>query len=269
MQPPLTDRTALLRNRNRAAKDAFFLFETARDDLEDRLSMVNRSFTAPAIVTHQPALWRDRLPNAVISGDSDILELSESSHDLVVHSHALHWADDPVGQLVQCRRALKPDGFFLASFFGGQTLKELRATLAQAESDLTGGLSPRVVPMAEIRESGALLQRAGFSLPVADTYTLSVSYQSPFDLMHELRNMGEANALTARLRAPTRRRVLLRAAELYVDAFGADGRIPATFDIVVLTGWSPDSSQPQPLRPGSAKTRLADVLGTDENKLND
>lgn len=269
MQPLLSDRPALLRNRQRATPEAFFLFEAARDDLQDRLSLVNRSFTSPAVVTNQPQLWQGTEPAPVITEDAETLDLHEGAHDLVIHSHALHWANDPVGQLVQCRRSLKPDGFLLASFFGGQTLHELRAALAQAESEISGGLSPRVVPMAEIRDAGALLQRAGFNLPVADTYSLTVSYQSPLHLMRELRAMGEANALHARLRIPTRRSVLLRAAEIYTDAFGSDGRIPATFEIVVLTGWSPDSSQPKPLRPGSAQKRLAEALGTDETKLKD
>lgn len=269
MQPSLTDRTALLRNRQRATPEAFFLFEAVRDDLQDRLGMVNRTFNAPAIVTNQPQIWQDWPGTPTIADDSETLDLQQASHDLVIHAHALHWANDPVGQLVQCRRALRPDGFLLASFFGGQTLYELRACLAQAETEITGGLSPRVLPMAEIRDAGGLLQRAGLSLPVADTYPLTVSYASPFHLMRELRTMGEANALDARLRHPTRRSVLLRAAEIYEDSFGADGRIPATFEIIVLTGWSPDASQPQPLRPGSAQARLADALGTNETKLND
>lgn len=272
MTQPLTDRHALARNRRRATQEAFFLFETARDDLQDRLSIVNRAFKNPAIVTNQPDVWRDVMPQAAITEDDETLALAPGAHDLILHSHALHWANDPVGQLIQCRRALKPDGFFLASFFGGQTLHELRASLAQAETDVTGGLSPRIAPMAEIRDAGALLQRAGFALPVADAYPLRVSYATPLHLMRELRQMGEGNALQARLRRPTGRRVLMRAAEIYAENFAdpsGDGRVMATFELIVLTGWAPDESQPKPLRPGSATTRLAEALGTRENPLSD
>ncbi|AKO98670.1 Methyltransferase domain protein [Marinovum algicola DG 898] len=270
MQPRLTDTAALARNRQRARQEALFLFQTARDDLQDRLTLVNRTFTAPAIVTGHPQIWRGTLPGARLVADSDTLALDQQAHDLILHSHALHWAEDPVGQLIQCRRALRPDGFFLASLFGGRTLQELRACLATAEAEVTGGLSPRIAPMAEIRDMGGLLQRAGFALPVADAFALTVTYASALHLMRDLRAMGEANALDARLRHPTRRAVLLRAAEIYAEAHAdAGGRIPATFEIIVLTGWAPDESQPQPLRPGSAKARLADALATRETKLND
>ena len=155
-------------------------------------------------------------------------------------------------------------------FFGGETLRELRASLAQAEIDLLGGLSPRVAPMGEIRDLGALLQRASFALPVADSFVLNVSYQSPLHLMHELRAMGENNALSARSRQTMRKNLLQRACEIYTQTFGdGSGRIPATFELIVLTGWSPDASQPQPLRRGSASARLADALGTRETPLND
>ena len=270
MQPILTDPAALARNRNRAERSALFLFDTARDDLQDRLQLVKRSFTEPAIVTGQPEIWENALHGARIVADSETLALNPGAHDLILHSHGLHWANDPVGQLIQCRRALRPDGFFLASLFGGQTLQELRAALAQAESEVSGGLSPRVAPMAEIRDMGALLQRAGFALPVADAFRLTVTYATPLDLMRELRAMGEGNALDARLRHASRRAVLLRAAEIYVDRYAQpDGRIPATFEFIVLTGWAPDASQPQPLRPGSAKTRLADALNARETPLKD
>ena len=182
----------------------------------------------------------------------------------------LHWADDPVGQLIQARRALRPDGLFLGVMFGGETLHELRASLAQAEADLFGGLSPRVAPMAEIRDLGALLQRAGYALPVADSVRLTASYASPLQLMKELRFMGEGNALHSRRRTPSSRALFARACEIYVESYGdKDGRVPATFELIVLTGWAPDSSQPQPLRPGSASQRLADVLGAEETKLKD
>jgi hypothetical protein len=267
-QPKLTDRAALTRNRARADQDkGMFLHDAAIEEVQDRLSMVNRSFTRPAIVTGFPEIWRRCLPTAVIVEDADTLDLTVGGHDLVVHALGLHWADDPVGQIIQSRRALCADGLFMAATFGGQTLNELRAALAQAESEVTGGLSPRVVPMGEIRDMGALLQRAGLALPVADSVPLRVNYESPWALMNDLRAMGEANALDQRLRRPTRRAVLIRAAELYVETFMEEGRIPATFDLIFMTGWAPDDSQQKPLRPGSASARLADALGASEIKL--
>jgi SAM-dependent methyltransferase len=261
MQTPnlLTDRPALTRNRLRA--QAMFLQDEAVTEVQERLVAVNKRFTAPAVVTGFPDLWARALPDAVRVADADVLDLAPAAHDLVIHALALHWADDPVGQLVQCRRALQPDGLFIAVMFGGQTLHELRAALAAAEVEVTGGLSPRVLPMAEIRDLGGLLQRAGFALPVADSFARQVIYRDAWHLMHDLRAMGEGNALAARLRRPTRRAVLTRAAALYGERHGlADGRIPATFDFICLTGWAPSDSQQKPLRPGSAAQRLADAL---------
>ena len=257
----LTDRTALTRNRNRAT--ALFLQELVLDEVQDRLSEVNRTFTAPVVVTGFPQVWRD-FPSVA---DDEVLALTPAAHDLAVHALCLHWANDPVGQLVQCRRALQPDGWMMALLFGGQTLHELRSCLGQAESEVTGGLSPRVLPMGEIRDLGGLLQRAGFGLPVADSFTTIVRYSDAFHLMRDIRAMGEGNALDARLRHPTRRKVFARAAELYQQIAGADGRIPATFEIVVLTGWAPHDSQQKPLRPGSAVNRLAEALHSPEVKL--
>ena len=271
MTRTLTDRAALTRNRCRATRSfAPFLHETAMDEIKDRLSLVNKSFTDTCIVTGFPDLWQSAFPDARVIEDAETLDLEPDSCDLILHAMCLHWADDPVGQLIQCRRALRPDGLFLAVFFGGQTLHELRAVLAQAESDLRGGLSPRVLPMGDIRDLGALLQRAGFALPVADTLPLNTSYATPLDLMRDLRAMGEGNALDARARHFTRRDVLLRAAQLYIETFATpDGRIPATYELITLTGWAPSADQPQPLRPGSATTRLADALGTSETPLKD
>ncbi|WGW04620.1 methyltransferase domain-containing protein [Tropicibacter oceani] len=269
--PLLTDRQTLNRRRTRAARDpALFLHETARDEVQDRLAMVNRSFTAPAVVTPFPQVWESLLPDVRTLSDDDTLDLTEGAHDLVVHALALHWANDPVGQIIQCRRALRPDGLFLCLTFGGDTLKELRAALGQAEIEITGGLSPRILPMGEIRDLGGLLQRAGLALPVADAIPLTVSYQSALHLMRDLRAMGETNALHARLRQPTRRAILLRASEIYAQTFALeDGRVPASFEIVTLTGWAPDASQQKPLRPGSAAHSLAQALGTQEKPLKD
>jgi SAM-dependent methyltransferase len=267
--PILTDRIALARNRARAARDpALFLQEDAADEIQERLTEVNRRFTQPAVVTPFADPWRARMPEARIVADGDRLDLEPGAHDLVIHALCLHWANDPVGQLVQCRRALRPDGLFLGVLFGGQTLAELRACLAESEVSVTGGLSPRVLPMAEIRDLGGLLQRAGFALPVADSATRTVTYADAGRLMTDLRAMGEANALEGRLRRPTRRGVFAQAAMRYAAGFPApEGRIRATFEMIFLTGWAPDDSQPKPLRPGSAARRLADALGSAEQPL--
>ena len=260
--PPLvTDRTALARNRARAKAEALFLHEEAVHEVQERLEAVNRRFTAPAIVTPFPQIWQNILPDAKILPDDDVLALDPGAHDLVIHAMALHWANDPVGQLVQCRRALRPDGLFLGLMLGGQTLVELRAALAEAEAAVSGGLSPRVLPMAEIRDLGGLLQRAGFTLPVADSFAHQVSYRDAHHLMRDLRAMGESNALADRLRRPTARAVMAQAAARYQTAFGLpDDRIKATFEMICLTGWAAHDSQQKPLRPGSAVQRLEDAL---------
>jgi SAM-dependent methyltransferase len=267
-QPPrLTDRAALTRNRLRA--DAMFLQAAAADDVHERLIEVNRTFTAPVVVTGFPDEWSEWMPSATVIQDDETLDLEEGAHDLVIHALSLHWADDPIGQLVQCRRALKPDGLLIATSFAGQTLHELRSVLAEAEVAQTGGLSPRILPMGEIRDLGGLLQRAGFALPVADTTPLTVTYDTPIHLMRDLRAMGEGNAMDQRQRAPTRRKIFAQAMQRYVETFAMDdGRVPATFEIATLTGWAPSETQQKPLRPGSATTRLADALGTKETPLN-
>jgi len=265
----LTDRTALLRHRRRASAEAgMFLHGLAIREIQERLTEVNRSFTHPAVVTGFPDAWRCVLPGAKIVPDDDILSLDPGAHDLVVHGLALHWSADPVGQLVQCRRALRPDGLLVGVLFGGRTLNELRACLAEAEAAICGGLSPRVLPMGEIRDLGGLLQRAGLALPVADSLMQTVSYADAFALMHDLRAMGETNALTARHRRIPPRALFSETARRYKAAFPDEGgRIRASFELIFLTGWAPDESQPRPLRPGSALNRLADVLGTTETPL--
>lgn len=263
--PILTDRKALTNHRARATD--FFLHQDAVAEVQDRLIEVNRTFTAPAVVTPFPQVWQGALPGAVIVPDDEVLALEPAAHDLVIHALGLHWANDPVGQLVQCRRALRPDGLCIVLMFGGQTLSELRAALAQAESEVTGGLSPRVLPMGEIRDLGALLQRAGFALPVADSYTRRLMYRDALHLMRDLRAMGETNALAARLRRPTTRGVMVRAAQIYTENWADGDLIPATFETVALTGWVAHESQQKPLRPGSAAARLADALNTAEMSL--
>ena len=267
--PVLTDSKSLIRNRARALQaPALFLHEDVRDEVKERLTEVNKTFTSIAIVTGFPDFWRNAFPDADIVSDNDVLALNPATYDLVIHAMALHWANDPVGQLIQCQRALQPDGLFLAALLGGQTLHELRACLAEAEAATTGGLSPRVLPMAEIRDLGGLLQRAGFALPVADGFTRNVHYRDMMHLMHDLRAMGEGNALAARLRRPTQRAVFGKASERYAQSYGAaNGRIAATFEMIFLTGWAPHDSQQKPLRPGSAVKRLADALNSPEITL--
>lgn len=197
--------------------------------------------------------------------DEERLPFAPRSLDLVTSTLALHWTNDLPGVLAQIRRALKPDGLFLGAIFGGSTLTELRWALTQAESELTGGAGPRVSPFAGAYDGASLLQRAGFALPVADTDIATVRYEHPLRLLQDLRAMGETNVLVERSRRPLSRPVLARAFELYAERFSdPDGRVRATFEIVTLTGWAPHASQQQPLKPGSAKTRLADALKTKE-----
>ncbi|HEV8679560.1 MAG TPA: methyltransferase domain-containing protein, partial [Stellaceae bacterium] len=196
-----------------------------------------------------------------VAADPELLPFRDASFDLIVSNLVLHWAADLPGALVQLRRALKPDGLLLAALFGGSTLAELRTALFEAELAEEGGVSPRVSPSIELGDAAALLQRAGFALPVADSETITVTYPDLLALMRDLRGMGETNALAARRRSFLRRATLARAALIYAERFGADGRrIPATFEILFLCGWAPHPSQPQPLRRGSATTRLADAL---------
>lgn len=269
----LTDRAALIRNRrrtSRATSPAMFLQDAARDEIKDRLELVNKTFQSPAVISGFSDFWQTAFPDASCVPDDDTLDLEPQAHDLVIHAMCLHWANDPVGQLIQARRALRPDGLFLGVLFGGDTLHELRAAMGQAEVDLYGGLSPRVAPMGEIRDLGALLQRAGFALPVADSLPMTVSYATPRDLVWDLRAMGETNALSARERHGARRGLMEKAFDIYKERFKtADNRVTASFDLIFLTGWAPDESQPKPLQPGSATSRLADALGATERPLKD
>lgn len=199
-----------------------------------------------------------------VVADEEALPFAAASFDLVISLLNLHWVNDLPGALLQIRRALKPDGLFLAALFGGETLKELRRSLAEAEIAAEGGLSPRVSPFADVRDAGNLLQRAGFALPVADVETLSVSYADPFALLADLRGMGETNAVLERRKTASRRATLFRAVELYEQFYGNEGRVPATFQVVFLTAWAPDASQPKPVKPGSAVARLAEALEAEE-----
>ncbi len=200
-----------------------------------------------------------------VCADEEMLPFGPETFDCVLSNLALHWVNDLPGALVQIRRALKPDGLLLAALFGGDTLIELRDSLAAAEIAEEAGLSPRVSPFADIRDLGGLLQRAGLALPVADAETITVSYPDPLKLMADLRGMGEANACAARRTTVARRRTLMAAADIYRERYAdAEGRVPATFQIVTLTAWAPHPSQPKPLKPGSAEVRLAEALDADD-----
>ena len=200
-----------------------------------------------------------------VLADEERLPFAPGSLDLIISSLSLHWANDVIGALVQARLALRPDGLFIGALFGGATLTELRQSLTAAELELTGGAGPRVSPFADPSDAAGLLQRAGFALPVADVDRVTVRYDHPLKLMTDLRRMGETSVLAERHPRPLTRRVLARAFEIYQQNFAdPDGRLPATFEILTLTGWSPSETQQKPLRPGSAKMRLADALGGEE-----
>lgn len=279
--PKLFDRAAWLHRRalrGLPREGADFVHRTALEAIEDRLAAVTRDFPRAALVWPGAEIWRETLEAHPKIGALEVepprpdetLRLEEGGYDIAVLGLTLHWANDPVGALIQMRRALKPDGLLIACGLGGETLAELRAALAEAEIAEEGGLSPRVSPMGEIRQMGALLQRAGLSMPVADADRLDVTYADPLALMRDVRAMGEGNALADRRRGPIRRATLACACALYAEHYPAqDGRVRATFEIVTLTGWAPGPNQPQPLRPGSAKTRLADALGVPELKTGD
>ncbi|HSR71630.1 MAG TPA: methyltransferase domain-containing protein [Kiloniellales bacterium] len=205
-----------------------------------------------------------------VAADEEALPFGPGSFDLVLSALSLHWVNDLPGALLQIRQVLKPDGLFLGALFGGSTLNELRSALMEAELAEEGGASPRVSPFADIRDAGGLLQRAGFTLPVADLDSIRVSYPDALALMRDLHGMGESNVLRDRRRSPLRRATLARAAALYAERHGdAAGRVPATFQVVYLTAWAPHPDQPKALRPGSARSRLAEALGTDERSAGD
>jgi SAM-dependent methyltransferase len=287
--PVVFDRSLARRHLRRALAGGYadFLLRRAVDDLGDRLGAVLRRFplaldlgtptgaAAARLVASERCDRVVRLAPATeaaaglsVVGDEEALPFRDASFDLAVSLLALQSVNDLPGALVQVRRALRPDGLFLASVLGGATLTELRQAFAAAEAEVEGGVSPRVAPFADVRDFGALLQRAGFALPVTDVESVAVRYADLFGLMRDLRAMGLTNALAERRRTPLRRATLLRAAALYAERFGdGDGRVRATFEIVWLSGWAPHESQPKPLRPGSAKTRLADALGVAEQSL--
>jgi SAM-dependent methyltransferase len=290
--PLLFGRTLRRRRLDRSAADwpaADFLHRRAAEDVADRLSAIMRRFplavelgAAPGLMPglaqpEQVGLWLQAGLSATrlrgvseprVVADEEQLPFREASLDLVVSLLSLHWTNDLVGALVQIRRALKPDGLFIGALLGGATLTELRQSLLIAESEIGSGAGTRVSPFADGFDGAALLQRAGFTLPVADVDRVTVRYDHPIKLMADLRAMGETSILADRPRTPLSRAVLARTAEVYAERFALpDGRIPATFEIVTLTGWATHESQQQPLKPGSAKMRLADALKVTEHKL--
>jgi SAM-dependent methyltransferase len=294
--PPLIfDRRLLRARRARAAAlgPSTFLIEHLAQDLADRLATVLRQFGYAAdlgtptdaarrtlaasgkigTVIAADALAGSRLQTLgdrelAVAADEEALPFGDAALDLVVSLLALQFVNDLPGALVQIRRSLKPDGLLLAALAGGDTLTELRQAFAAAEAEIEDGLSPRVAPCVDVRDMGALLQRAGFALPVTDSDRITVRYASPLALMHDLRRMGATNPLRERSRRPLRRATLARMIEIYAERFSdPDGRIRATFEVVWLSGWAPHGSQQKPLAPGSARQRLADALGTQEIKL--
>jgi SAM-dependent methyltransferase len=283
--PLIFDRALIRARRRRAASigPATFLLDRVADDLADRLAVVLRRFDlaldlgSPGDAVRTALARLGSIGNIVSAGmvleaiapcvvaDEEALPFRDGAFDLVVSALSLQFVNDLPGTLVQIRRTLKPDGLFLAALIGGDTLTELRQSFAAAESEIEGGVSPRVAPFADLRDLGALLQRAGFALPVTDVDRVTVRYDTAFALMHDLRRMGATNALLDRRRSPLKRATLMRMAEIYAERFAdADGRVRATFEIVWLSGWVPHPSQQQPLKPGSAKSRLADALGARE-----
>jgi SAM-dependent methyltransferase len=266
--PILFDRALLRARRGRAEKmgAATFLLDRVAEDMAERLHAVLREFTHAADIGTSGDQLRNVLAGRVgelaridlPDSESGPLPLAPASIDLAVSALALQFVNDLPGVLAQIRRALKPDGLLLAAMVGGDTLTELRQSFAAAEAELEGGVSPRVAPSADLRDVGALLQRAGFALPVTDVDRIVVRYDSAFALMQDLRRMGATNVLVERRRVPTRRATLLRMAQIYRERFAdPDRRIRATFDLVWLSGWAPHESQQQPLQPGSAKASLA------------
>lgn len=284
------DRATLRQRRERAAghwDQRAFLKREIATRLVERLDDVRRAFPLAldlgchgdeiaTALAGRPAVDRvirsdlglafaRRARGSAVVADEEFLPFAPRSFDLVASAMTLHWVNDLPGTLIQIARILKPDGLFLGAMLGGATLWQLRQALAAAESEIEGGLSPRISPFADLRDAAGLLQRAGFALPVADSETIDVEYESALALMRDLRAMGESNLVAGRRRGMTGRAVLLRAAELYAERFARPGgRVIASFEVLFLHGWSPHASQPKALKPGSAAQRLADALGTSE-----
>lgn len=293
------DRDLVRQRRDKAAADfgaSDFLVREAANRLADRLLDVAREFPLALdlgchtgqmatamreagvdnkvgtlfqsdVSSRMAAVARDN-GTPTLCADEEFLPIADGSLDLVLSNLSLHWVNDLPGALAQIRRAIKPDGLFLATLFGGETLRELRTALLEAEAETSGGVAPRVSPFTDVRDAGNLLTRAGFALPVVDADVIKVTYGDMFKLMADLRAMAETNAVIERRKVPTRRAMFLRAAEIYAAHFSDPrGRITATFQVITMTAWVPHTSQPKALRPGSAQARLADVLQSKEVSL--
>jgi SAM-dependent methyltransferase len=268
--PVLFDRALLRQRQARARKlgPVTFLFDRVAEDFGDRLQAVTRNFADVADIwtpdrwLQGPVAGRFKSVTRVdLVSDRETLALPPESLDLAVSVLAFQFVNDLPGVLAQIRRALRPDGLLLAAMIGGDTLTELRQSFAAAEAECEGGVSPRVAPFADLRDVGALLQRAGFALPVTDVDRVVVRYGNAFALMADLRRMGATNVLLERRHAPTRRATMLRMAQIYAERFAdADGRIRATFDVIWLSGWAPHESQQRPLKPGSATASLEEAV---------
>lgn len=267
------DRDLLRARQRRAEKTGAekFLLERAAEELFERLGTISRKFARAVLIGMPDAaalktrlLASGQIETIDIIGIDDAAETvggENAQYDLAISLLSMHWLNDLPGVLAQSKRLLKPDGLLLAAMIGGDTLTELRDALASAESEIEGGISPRVSPFVEVRMLGGLLQRAGLALPVTDVDRVTVRYANALELMRDLRRMGATNALIERSRKPLKRATLFRAADIYRERYASEGgRIRATFEILWLSGWAPHESQQQPLRPGSAKTRLADAL---------
>jgi SAM-dependent methyltransferase len=287
--PRLFDRKLVLARRVRARREGVetFLLDATSKELVERLSAVKRRFALAldlgtpgdalatallqsgqidGLIAGEPlvAFRAARIPR--IAADEEALPFANEAFDLVVSALSLQWVNDLPGAFAQIRRALKPDGLFLAALIGGETLGELRESLAIAEAEVTGGASPRVSPFIDVRTLGSLLQRANFALPVTDVERMTVRYRNARALMNDLRRMGAANAVVERSKKPLKRAIFARAEKIYAERFAdPDGRLRATFDVMWLSAWAPHESQQKPLKPGSAKMRLADALGTREH----
>jgi SAM-dependent methyltransferase len=285
------DRAVLRQRRDRAARDwdrQAFLKREISERLVERLDDVRRSFAlaldlgchgdevamalsdrkmiGQLVRSDLGLAFARRAGGRAVVADEEALPFAPQSFDLVLSAMSLHWVNDLPGTLIQIGRMLRPDGLFLGAMLGGGTLWQLRQALAAAESEIEGGLSPRVSPFADLRDAAGLLQRAGFALPVADGETIEVDYESALALMRDLGAMGEGNLVVERRRGLARRATLLRAAEIYSERFALpSGRVSASFEVLFLHGWAPHASQPKPLKPGSAAHRLAEALGTAEH----
>jgi SAM-dependent methyltransferase len=272
-RPPLFDFSAVTRARTRAARLAGdrFLYRAAAEGIADRLQAVTRKFERGLWIGDAvPAEIAAFAPNWICTDfDAGEILTAAGPFDLAISLFSLQWINDLPGALVQIRRLLNPDGLFLGALLGGATLSELRAAFAQAEIATRGGVSPRVSPFADVRDLGGLLQRGGFALPVADVERLTVRYRDFSGLARDLRAHGFTNLLNERSKRPLRRDTLAALLDAYASHHAEDGKLRAQFDTLYLTGWAPHESQQMPLKPGSAKARLAEALGTDEHSLKD